>query len=130
MPYKDPAQAKKYAKAYHQAHKESRIRKTKEWQAAHEDRDKIRRRKVHKETYPERHALIDAIKLEAGCADCGYNEYACGLDFHHRDPATKTAPVSNLLKASIPRLMTEIAKCEVICAICHRVRNMKAREQS
>lgn len=45
------------------------------------------------------------------------------LDFHHRDPATKKAKVSALVKESysLAVIKAEIEKCEILCANCHRV---------
>lgn len=55
------------------------------------------------------------------CKECGENHPAC-LDFHHKDPAEKEAGVARLLHdtRSKNRLLREIAKCEVLCANCHR----------
>jgi hypothetical protein len=38
-------------------------------------------------------AVIQAIKLEQGCADCGYNTHAEALDFDHLDGHTKSMNV-------------------------------------
>lgn len=65
---------------------------------------------------------IGAIKLKAGCADCGYRKYAEALDFDHlRD---KTHDVGGMCNArfSKERILLEIGKCEVVCANCHRHR--------
>ena len=53
-----------------------------------------------------------------GCIRCGEKHIAC-LDFHHRDPTEKDLEVANL-STSRARLLTEIAKCDVLCANCHR----------
>lgn len=67
---------------------------------------------------------VNAIKLERGCADCGYRGHPVALDFDHVDPATKEATVSQLVKAAAAwaRVEAEMAKCEVVCANCHRIR--------
>ena len=55
------------------------------------------------------------------CADCKTKYPPYVMDFDHlRD---KDMPVSRLVKfGSITRLKREIAKCEVVCANCHRER--------
>jgi hypothetical protein len=54
------------------------------------------------------------------CEVCGEDHYRC-LEFHHIDPSTKKAHISNLAKcASTETLMEEIKKCRVLCANCHR----------
>src|SRR5215471_21415281 len=78
---------------------------------------------------PRRDALA-ALKLERGCADCGYREYAVALDFDHDPPRLgKTLPLSQKVsRTSIPldELLAEARRCIVLCANCHRVRTAKA----
>jgi len=67
----------------------------------------------------------DAIKLERGCIDCGYRDYAIALDFDHHD-GTKSRLVGHChSKAAID---AEVAKCDVRCANCHRVRHLDRRK--
>jgi hypothetical protein len=42
--------------------------------------------------------------------------------FNHLDAAAKSANISEMVRVgtSVPRLKTEIAKCEVLCANCHQ----------
>lgn len=66
---------------------------------------------------------VNLIKIERGCADCGYNEHACALDFDHLPEFDKVSNVSSLIRTcGWKRVEEEIAKCEVVCANCHRVR--------
>lgn len=74
-------------------------------------------------------AFVDAYKLERGCLDCGYAEHAVALDLDHRDPSVKLADVSALLSSSTERLMAELAKCDVRCAVCHRVKTYAAQRR-
>ena len=55
------------------------------------------------------------------CSVCGETHPAC-LDFHHRDPSTKKAPVGNMVHRSSSKtsILREIEKCDVLCANCHR----------
>src|SRR5687768_13986018 len=56
------------------------------------------------------------------CVDCGESDILL-LDFDHRDPSLKRASVSRLVGTGSLRLvMDEIAKCDVRCANCHRLR--------
>lgn len=70
----------------------------------------------------ERSDFLSAYKLERGCIDCGYRAHAEALDFDHVT-GEKLVQVSWIKRASMKRLMAEIAKCEVVCANCHRVRS-------
>lgn len=58
------------------------------------------------------------------CADCGIKYPSYVMDFDHRDPKTKTANVSRMLRCGKPlsEVLAEIKKCDVVCANCHRER--------
>ncbi len=48
------------------------------------------------------------------------------LEFDHRDPSTKVDAVGTLLAHSTrQQLMDEIAKCDVRCVRCHRIKTAK-----
>jgi hypothetical protein len=70
----------------------------------------------------QRQAFINGLKLASGCVDCGYAEHAVALDFHHTAD-DKTYSVSRMTLFSEERIMQEVAKCEVVCANCHRIRH-------
>lgn len=95
---------KTYSKLHYSSNKESYISKAKR----------------NKTVYSARNQqYIDEYKRNKGCYFCQESEPAC-LDFHHlRD---KIADVAYLLHqaATIERIQTEIDKCEVLCANCHR----------
>ncbi|WP_049979681.1 homing endonuclease associated repeat-containing protein [Halolamina rubra] len=69
----------------------------------------------------ERRAWVDRYKRERGCRRCGHG-VAAALVLHHVDGTTKEAAVSRLVSdgASIERVRTEVKKCTVLCANCHR----------
>ena len=66
-------------------------------------------------------AWLNERKRERGCARCGRMDPAC-LDFHHREAAQKEMAVGRMVTHGHGRdaLEGEIAKCEVLCANCHR----------
>lgn len=76
----------------------------------------------------ERQEFLANYKLEHGCADCGYRKFAGALDFDHLPGTKKLANVTALYLASWERLLGEIAKCEVVCANCHRERTALRRD--
>jgi hypothetical protein len=52
------------------------------------------------------------------------------MDFDHRDPSTKGFTVSRMVgRATIEAILAEIAKCDIVCANCHRERTMKHATQ-
>jgi hypothetical protein len=56
------------------------------------------------------------------CVDCGYSSCPEALQFHHRDPSTKEFRLGEF-SGSLARLIKEAAKCDLVCANCHRVRH-------
>jgi hypothetical protein len=72
-------------------------------------------------------AFIAEYKVSRGCADCGYNAHPAALDFDHLPGADKVRGLSRMVTCGRDRLMAEIAKCEVVCANCHRVRTYSRR---
>ncbi|MEU1008212.1 hypothetical protein [Streptomyces sp. NPDC005890] len=74
-------------------------------------------------------AELTALKLQRGCADCGYRAHAEALDFDHLPGAVKIAGVTRMVseRRSRDAVMAEVAKCEVVCANCHRVRTATRR---
>ena len=56
------------------------------------------------------------------CKDCGGEYPAYVMDFDHRELDEKLFSVSEGYRLSMSRLMAEIAKCDVVCANCHRER--------
>jgi hypothetical protein len=50
------------------------------------------------------------------------------MDFAHRDPSTKSFALSGKVQLKSEKtLLREVAKCDVVCANCHRVRTQRQR---
>lgn len=67
--------------------------------------------------------LVTSSKA-SGCRRCGISNPVV-LEFHHRDPLTKKFAISGAKNRSILTVMQEIAKCDVLCANCHRLEHAK-----
>lgn len=69
--------------------------------------------------------IVQRLKEDTPCADCGnkYPHYI--MEFDHRHG--KIRQVSQLMAASIVSILREIAKCDIVCANCHRARTHKRR---
>jgi hypothetical protein len=65
------------------------------------------------------------------CADCGLRYKPHQMDFDHRDPGTKSFNVmaGRAMLMSTAKVLSEVAKCDIVCANCHRVRTQTARSQ-
>lgn len=59
------------------------------------------------------------------CIDCGLENDCFDIyDIHHRDPKTKKYDISKMLKHKPwNTIQTELNKCDLLCAICHRKRH-------
>lgn len=72
-----------------------------------------------------RRAEIDRLK-DAPCMDCQQRFPPCAMDFDHRDPTIKRCAISALIGAGTwEEFDAEIAKCDLVCACCHRIRTQK-----
>lgn len=98
----------------------------KEYQKKWYAKDKERLISTHAKNKHDRKQLIlpfiHRYKLRFGCKVCGYKKCVGALDFHHRDPKTKLTTVATLIihGASLIKIKTEIRKCDILCANCHR----------
>lgn len=66
------------------------------------------------------------VKAARGCVDCGYCDSPVALDFDHVT-GKKVANVSSLVRRARAQVDAEIAKCEVRCANCHRIKTAERR---
>jgi len=65
------------------------------------------------------------------CADCGNRYPYYVMDFDHRPGEKKCFNLANVAgqtRISMARLKAEIAKCDVVCANCHRIRTYERRK--
>ncbi len=71
--------------------------------------------------------VLDQLR-SVPCADCGGRFAPCSMDFDHVDPSSKISRVTSLVgRASIERILAEAAKCDIVCANCHRLRTFDRR---
>lgn len=80
-----------------------------------------RRLKLQWEEFSQR---IAALKIERGCADCGYRAHPAALEFDHLPGAKKRGIISRLSRSPWESVLKEIANCEVVCANCHVIRTV------
>ena len=54
------------------------------------------------------------------CQRCSYNKCVDALDFHHLDSAEKDPSFSSIRYWGLEKAKSELDKCELLCANCHR----------
>ncbi len=73
----------------------------------------------------EQVAFIRKLR-EVPCADCGESYPPYMMDFDHRDPKTKSFEITRVAgRVTLPKLLEEIAKCDIVCSNCHRERTYR-----
>ena len=126
-----------YNKAYYDADpergkaraKESYRKSTPERKAAGRAYHKTHRAHYHgleKARIAKNDAWVNELK-KAPCSDCGGRFEPCCMDFDHLPGADKLMEVSALRGSTREKLEAEIAKCELVCANCHRIRTRDRR---
>ena len=103
MPFKDPEKRRIYSR--------EQMRRLRGRKREHYNR-------LARECRARKKQWIDSQKVQ--CVRCGETHIAC-LDFHHRNPDEKDFLVSIAVsKYPLDRIKEEVAKCDVLCANCHR----------
>jgi hypothetical protein len=72
---------------------------------------------------------LDEFKRKGLCADCGFSgkEYPGVLEFDHlKDKKFEISAFAKYI-LSLASLKEEMAKCDLVCANCHRIRTINRR---
>lgn len=72
--------------------------------------------------------FIQQQKTENPCMDCGVFYHFSVMDFDHLQD--KKFTISNTEHHSFPQILSELAKCELVCSNCHRLRTWKRLQSS
>lgn len=97
-----------------------------QWYAANKSEHKQDVYRLRRIRLEEIRTYIRQLKESTPCTDCGRNYPWYVMDFDHiRD---KTDTVSQIARhQTLTRVIEEIAKCEIRCANCHRIKTFNAR---
>jgi hypothetical protein len=84
-------------------------------------------RKYNKALKLRRKAWISSLK-DKPCVDCGKVYPPCVMDFDHvRGP--KLFSIGTDCLYPVAKLIAEMAKCELVCSNCHRIRTHITRKK-
>ncbi len=77
----------------------------------------------------ERSEYVQEFKVSRGCMDCGLRlDRPEVYDLDHRPGEAKVDKVSMLVNVgTLEQVIAECAKCDVVCANCHRIRTEDRR---
>lgn len=109
-------ESNKAARKYYHSNKEICAVRAKQWRQENKEyiitkqREDKRKRKLWAITY-----------LGEKCTKCFGTFHPAVYEFHHIDPSTKDRDPSKMLQLSLEKLKTELDKCKLLCANCHRL---------
>jgi hypothetical protein len=105
MPLKTKEEIRAYNRGYYQRNRERLIQQ---------------QAKKNRRFAEARRRWLTEYKKQLKCIRCGKSHPAT-LTFHHKKRARKNFNIGDALsvKAGLKRLLSEIRKCEVLCANCH-----------
>lgn len=98
--------AKEYDKGWHKVNKEKR------------NKDKLLRRSERALTIRQK---LDDLK-KGPCKDCGRSYIPFAMDFDHLEDKFKDISCMRTGCYSFKTILKEVAKCDLLCATCHRIR--------
>jgi hypothetical protein len=70
-------------------------------------------------------AFIKSVKARTPCSDCGLFYPPVVMDFDHRPGEKKSRNVGYMTSAGRAAVEREMAKCDVVCSNCHRLRTQQ-----
>lgn len=89
----------------------------------HQNKSEYRKRNI--QTTRITHEYIFNLKAQTACADCGLKYHPVVMDFDHLPEYVKRDHISSLARnRTLAVVKAEIAKCEIVCANCHRMRTL------
>lgn len=90
------------------------------------ERLRARRERVSR----ERRAFVYNLK-SVPCVDCTVRYPHYVMDFDHRPGAVKVGDIAFLMmRASRSTILAEVAKCDIVCSNCHRLRTWSKLKRS
>ena len=94
---------------------------------AEENRGKLLQ--YYKDRGSENLAFVNSLKANGTCADCGESYSSYVMEFDHVR-GEKLFSIGKMGNRRRDRIVAEIAKCELVCCACHRVRSCERRPET
>lgn len=93
---------------------------------SHYQRNKSQYLEKNLRSFHKRREFVRQMKNRP-CEDCGISYPYYVMDFDHREDEIKEFGLNEITQKAINSLKREIAKCDVVCANCHRERTHQRR---
>jgi len=106
-------------KAYYEAYRKKRVKWHKRYMRRYYKKNRAAMLEVNKTYRDALHKVMREAKA-VPCADCGQQFHHSAMDFDHVRGVKRNCVAR--LNVSMNNFLAEIAKCEVVCANCHRIR--------
>jgi hypothetical protein len=98
--------------------RECKTKRENEWYLQNKEK---RKKQVYDRITANKQKAVDY--LGGKCTDCNGVFHPSVYDFHHLDPNTKEKELSKARYSSWENYKTELDKCVLLCANCHRLRH-------
>ena len=100
----------------------------KKYQRNWEKLNKDKRSKINMRYRKNMSLWWQEVKSSLSCEKCG-EDHPATLEFHHRNPKNKKFSLGEAARGNISktRVLAEAAKCDVLCANCHRIYHWNKR---
>lgn len=119
MPYKDPEKRKAYEREYT---RRTRSERTREIERAYYQRNKDKMKAKSQRLETKARKYVRETKEGKPCADCGGFFPSECLDYDHLPEFEKSFTLAKPGSRGKKLIDSEIKKCELVCANCHRIR--------
>lgn len=92
-------------------------------------RDPAKNREFQREYHRRKYASNRARAVEYLGGKCGRCGRTDDLEFHHKNPATKTVRIGRVWVYSWEKILAEVMKCALLCPACHMIEDGRIDEE-
>jgi hypothetical protein len=128
MAHANPQDKKDYARRYYLANRSHLLERDAERRATEGNRASKAPSPAYKAAQLARRRAYVATLKALPCTDCGGRFPPECMDFDHV-VGEKVQDISKMLLWRTDRLHDELAKCELVCANCHRIRTARRQRE-
>ena len=118
------------------SNKDNQLKRQREYYAENKEELNKRHKALHRRRYKEGRTIGGWVHNKYSgipCMDCDRVYPFCAMDFDHRPEETKSFGIGTINRRPanseyLSKVEKEIAKCDLVCACCHRIRTVERRK--